>query len=563
MARTAPTFSFAKIDRAHLGWRVAAFVIAALAIAPLAAIAVLAAAGSDAWSHLMATVLPHAAWETALLLGGVAALTLCVGASTAWLVTMRRFPGRAAFDVLLVLPLAMPTYITAYCYGEFLDYTGPAQSAIRAVFGFESARDYWFPEWRSLGGAVFVMSAVLYPYVYLTARASFAQQSVCVLEVARTLGRSERGVFFAVALPLARPALAAGVALALMETVNDIGAVEFLGVKTLSAMVYATWLQRSDLGGAAQIALVVIAFVLLLVSLERGTRLEKRFHHTTSRYRDLSREPLRGWRAGLAFACCAAPVIAGFGVPMGVLLHAVLTVPQETAGAQFWRAGANSLTLAAGAAVIAVALAWTLAVAERLSPTRVARLSGQAASLGYAMPGAVIAIGALIPFAAIDNGVDAVMRREFGVSTGLLLSGTVFALMFAYCVRFLGVALGAVAAGYQQMSPNVDHAARTLGAGTRRILREVHAPLLRPALGAAALLVFVDVMKELPATLLLRPFNFETLATQIYIFASLEQFEKSAGAALAIVALGLIPVLVLHRAIATGRPGKRGGDAQL
>ncbi|MDZ4791743.1 MAG: iron ABC transporter permease [Hyphomicrobiales bacterium] len=545
-----------RFEREHWPWRVGAIAVAALALLPLAAVVTLAlSASGGAWPHLLATVLPDATMQTLLLMAGVAALTLTTGAGAAWLVTMYRFPGRRAFDWLLVLPLAMPTYITAYCYGEFLDYTGPLQSGLRAVFGFQDARAYWFPEWRSTGGAIFILSAVLYPYVYLTARASFLQQSVCVLEVARTLGRTGWGVFFSVALPLARPALASGVALALMETINDIGAVEYLGVKTLSAMVYATWLQRSDLGGAAQIALVVIAFVLLLVGLERASRMNRRFHHTSLRYRVLERQPLTGWRGWAAACGCALPVLCGFLIPAFVLIEAVFTTPQETAGSAFWRTGINSMGLAGAAATCTVILAWGLSFAARIAPSRPVKGAARIAGLGYAMPGAVIALGVLIPFAAIDNGVDAFMRREFGVSTGLLLSGSVFALLFAYCVRFLAVALGAVDAGYQQLSPNIDAAARTLGANVRRILREIHAPLLRPAIGAAALLVFVDAMKELPATLLLRPFNFETLATQIYIFASLEQFERSAGAAMMIVGLGLVPVLMLHRAIASGRPG--------
>jgi iron(III) transport system permease protein len=542
--------------REHWALQTGAVTLAALIVLPLVSVAMLALLPlGGAWPHLIANVLPHSAGVTFTLMAGVAALTLAAGAGAAWLVTMYRFPGRAALDWLLVLPLAVPTYITAYCYGEFLDYTGPLQSALRAIFGFESARDYWFPEWRSTGGAIFILSAVLYPYVYLTARASFIQQSVCVLEAARTLGRSDANVFFSVGLPLARPALASGVALALMETINDVGAVEFLGVQTLSAAVYATWLQRSDLGGAAQIALALIAFVLLLVALERASRADRRFHHTTSRYRALERRPLHGWRAWAAAAFCLLPVLAGFIIPFGVLLGAVFSSPQETAGSPFWRTMLNSVTLAGFAALITVIMAFALSFAARMAPSPPVKGAARLAGVGYAMPGAVIALGAFIPFAALDNALDAAMRETFGVSTGLLLSGTIFALVFVYCVRFMAVALNVFEAGYQQVSPHLDAAARTLGASVPRLLREVHVPLLRPAAGAAALLVFVDAMKELPATLLLRPLNFETLATQIYIFASLEQFERSALAALAIVALGLAPVIVLHRAIARGRAG--------
>jgi len=537
-------------------WQAVAVLIGALAILPLASVCVLALRPSgDALTHLASTILPHAVGQTVLLMAGVAVLTLVAGAGTAWLITMYRFPGRDAFDWLMVLPLAIPTYITAYCYGEFLDFTGPLQTFIRDVFGFRSARDYWFPQWRGVWGAMVIMACVLYPYVYLTARASFQQQSVCVLEVARTLGRSGTGVFFSVALPLARPALAAGVSLALMECVNDLGAVEFLGVKTLTATVYATWLQRSDLAGAAQIAMLTITFVLALIALERSGRAAQRFHHTTNRYRALPRRTLGPGKALAAMAACLLPLTLGFIIPMGVLLRSAITYAGDPGSAPYWQTAANSVMIAGLAAFATLVVAWMMTSAHRIAPSPLVAASGRIASMGYAVPGTVIALGILMPLAAFDNGLDAFMRREFGVSTGLLLSGSVFAVVFACSIRFYAVAFGAIDAGYQQLSPNLDAAARSLGAGTVRVMREVHMPLLRPALGAAALLVFVDSMKELPATLLLRPFNFETLATQVYVFASLEQFEKSALSALTIVLLGLAPVLLLHRAVSLGRAG--------
>lgn len=500
------------------------------------------------WSHLWRTTLPVSLAETLLLMAGTGLLTLIVGTGTAWLVTMYAFPGRKLLDRLLILPLALPTYITAYCYGEFLDFTGPVQSALRALFGFATYQDYWFPSIRSLGGAVFIMSAVLYPYVYLAARASFAQQSHGVIEVARTLGRGGISTFWAIGLPMARPALAAGVSLALMECLNDIGAMEYLGVQTLSVSVYTSWLQRSSLAGAAQIALVMFIFVLALILVERLARQNRRFENS-GRNASRPEKELTGADRWLAVLACALPVIIGFVIPFVVLLRAAMTHGAQTAIADYARAAGTSLSLAGSAALLAVSLALFVGAALRFSPSGPVRVSARLSAFGYAIPGTVVALGLLIPLAAFDNALSRAAQSLFGVSTGLLLSGSAFALLLAYVIRFMAVALGPVEAGWQRLSLNLDAAARTLGASPMRMLQAVHLPLLRPALGAAALLVFVDTMKELPATLLLRPFNFETLATQIYIYASQEQFERSAVFALTIVAVGLIPLYFLDRAL--------------
>jgi len=458
---------------------------------------------------------------------------------------------------LLVLPLAMPTYITAYAYVELLDFSGPVQRALRALFGWLTVKDYWFPEVRTLTGAVLVLSAVLYPYVYLSARASFVQQSVCVLEVARTLGRTSVGAFWSVALPLARPALAAGVALALMETLNDLGAVQYLGVSTLTVSIYTTWLQRSSLAGAAQISLVALLVVVALLVAERAARGRSQFHHTTGRYRSIPFSDLEGWRGYAAAFVCGLPVLAGFVAPLAVLLAQASTNMGDAFAAGFWRAVRNSVGVAALAAAATVALGLGLAYARRLAPTAFVGAVVRAAGLGYAMPGTVLALGLIIPLAGLDNHVDAAMRSLFGVSSGLLLSGSLFVIVLAYTIRFLAVSLGALEAGFERMSPNLDAVARTLGETALSALRRVHMPLLVPALGSAALLVFVDGMKELPATLQLRPFNFETLATHVYSYAALEQFEQAALGALTIVAIGLLPVLLLHHAVAGGRAGSR------
>jgi iron(III) transport system permease protein len=537
-------------------WTLLVAALAAVMVLPLATIVILALApGESVWPHLVRTVLPAALADTALLLLGIGALTLAFGTGTAWLTTMYRFPGRGLLDRLLVLPLAMPTYIIAYAYVELLDFSGPVQRALRALTGWRTVADYWFPDVRTLPGAMLVLSAVLYPYVYLSARASFVQQSVCVLEVARTLGRTSAGAFWSVALPLARPALAAGLALALMEALNDLGAVQYLGVSTLTVSIYATWLQRSSLAGAAQIALVALLLVLALLAAERAARGRSQFHHTTGRYRSIPFSDLEGWRGYAAAAVCAVPVVAGFVLPFAVLLVQASAHISDALAAGFWRATRNSIGVAATAAAVTVLVGLALAYARRLAPTAAVRALVRAAALGYAVPGTVLAIGLLIPLAALDNRIDALARSAFGFSTGLLLSGSLFVIVLAYAIRFLAVSLAALEAGFERLSPNLDAAARTLGETALSALMRVHMPLLVPALGAAALLVFVDAMKELPATLLLRPFNFETLATQVYSYAALEQFEQAALGALTIVAIGLVPVLLLHQAVTGGRAG--------
>ncbi len=541
-------------------WTITAALILGIMLLPVVTIAILALTPTDnIWPHLVSTVLPRALHQTVLLLIGVGLLTLAIGTATAWFVTMYRFPGRTLIDRLLVIPLAMPTYIVAYCYGDLLDYAGPVQSWLRAVFGWTSVRDYWFPEIRSRGGGVLVLSLVLYPYVYLTARASFVQQSVCVLEVARTLGRTALGTFWSVALPLARPALAAGVALALMECLNDIGAVQYLGIETLTVSVYTTWLQRSNLGGAAQLATVMLLFVAALFAAERLARGRGRFHHTTGRYRSIPFSDVEGWRGYLAAAICTLPFIFGFLVPFAVLIRPTIRFGLEADLAGFWKTAGNSVMLSVLAALLAVSCALVMAYAQRVASNRFTRPAVQMAGLGYAVPGTVLALGLLIPLARLDNAVDALAREWLGISTGLLLSGSIIAIVLAYTIRFLAVSLGSVEAGLQRISPNLDAAARTLGQSSLQALWRVHMPLLVPALGAGGLLVFVDSMKELPATLLLRPFNFETLATEVYNYAALEQFEMAAPGALTIVAVGLIPVLLLHRAVAGGRAGGSSG----
>lgn len=540
-------------------WTAIVTAILLVVLLPLVTVLFLAVTPADnIWPHLVSTILPGSIARTLLLCAGVAIVTFSVGTAAAWLVTMYRFPARELLDRLLVLPLAVPTYIIAYCYVELLDYAGPVQTNIRSTFGFTTAADYWFPHVRSLGGGILILSAVLYPYVYLTARASFAQQSVCVLEVARTLGRSPLATFFDVALPMARPAIAAGVSLVIMECLNDLGAVQYLGIDTLSATIYATWMQRSNIGGAAQIATVMLLIVVSLLAVERVLRGGARSHHTTGRYRAIPFQELEGWKGVTAAVLASLPFVFGFLVPIAIIIPDAATHLDDAVSSGFLPAAGNTLWLATSAAAVSVCVALTLGYARRVAGNGLVRSAGRIASLGYAVPGTVLAIGLLMPLAGIDNSVDAFMRATFGVSTGLVLSGSLFALTLAYVIRFLAVALAPIESGLDRVSTNLDAAARTLGETALSSLWRVHLPLLVAPLGAAALLVFVDSMKELPATLLLRPFNFETLATHVYSLASIEQLEQASLASLTIVLVGLVPVLLLHEAIAGGRPGGSG-----
>lgn len=535
------------------GWSLVAGTLCLAVLAPLAAIVVLARGGAEGvWPHLASTVLPIAVQQTLVLIVGAIFFSLVIAAPLAFIVSNYRFPGRGLLQWMLVLPLAIPTYIMAYAYTEVVDFTGPLQTAFRAMTGYTTRREYWFPEMRTLGGAIFIMTAALYPYVYVTARAAFETQARGVAEVARTLGRPGWPIFWTISLPLARPALAAGSAFVAMECLNDIGAVEFLGVRTITVSIYTTWLQRSSIAGAAQLALLLLGVVLLLLALERAARHSKRYH-VASRS-SVRAEPghLTGWRAIAATVACSLPVFVGFAVPAYVLIEASLRYAAQSVTPDYWQALGNSLLLATFASVLTVGAALLAAAGLRLAPGRIMSALVRWATAGYAIPGAVIALGIIIPLANLDNTVDAFMRAHFGVSTGLILSGSIFALLFAYLVRFLAVAFGAIEAGYAKMSPNLDAVARTLGHGTFGVFRDIHFPLLRTALGAAAILVFVDSLKELPATLLLRPFNFDTLATMTYGLASLEQFNQSAPYALTIVLAGVIPVILLTRSLSGG-----------
>ncbi|MGA0382693.1 MAG: ABC transporter permease [Arenicellales bacterium] len=547
-------------------WTIGAVLAAILVFIPIGSVLLLSLGDSgDVWPHLIGTALPEYVGTTLWLLLGVGVSVFLTGVTTAWLVTMCRFPGRRIFEWLLLFPLAIPAYVMAYAYTDLLEYAGPVQSSLRALFGWQSARDYFFPPVRSLGGAIMFMGLVLYPYVYLLARSAFLEQSVSVLEVSRVLGKGPWQTFKTVSFPAARPAIVVGVSLALMETLNDYGTVDFFAVYTLTAGLIDVWLGMGSLAGGAQIASSMLVFVILLIVLERMSRRhQKVYQQASSRFKTLPTYSLKGWRSALAFGLCALPVIAGFVVPVLVLGQLSIVYFDRSWTPEFKSYALNSLTLSAGAALVALLVALFIAYARRLREGRVLRVATRAASLGYAVPGAVLAVGILIPFATFDNALDAFMRNWFGVSSGLLLSGTVVAVMFAYVVRFLAVAVGQVESSLEKISPSVDMAARTLGFRAGQTLIRYHLPLIRGGLLTAVMVVFVDCMKELPATLLLRPFNFETLATYVYRFASDEMLGEAALGSLTIVAVGLLPVAFLSRMISRSRqlyPSPSTGDA--
>ncbi|MBB3936439.1 ABC transporter permease [Aureimonas phyllosphaerae] len=537
------------------------FLAAALAVGLLAALPVLSLAaialtgGTANWSHLARTVLPRATGTTLALMAGVGVATAVVGTFTAWLVTSFRFPGQRVFAWALVLPLAVPTYIAAYCFNELLHYVGPVQSGLRALFGWTTRSDYWFPDIRSAGGAVLVLSSVLYPYVFLTVRLVFLMQGRKAADVARTLGAGRLRILATVLLPMARPAIAVGVALVLMETVNDIGAVEFLGVQTLTFAVYATWLNRGDLAGATQIALLMLAFILLLLWVERFARRRQRFTAGRSDTVRAGAEQLAGWKGWAAAAACLVPIASGFGVPLAILGGYAFRRPEDFADPQLWRALQNTIVVAGSTALLTVAIGFLVAYGIRLTNARPLRVLSRLAAFGYAVPGTILAMGILVPFAAFDNALDAALRAAFGVSTGLLLSGSGFAIVFACTARFMAMGHGSLDNGFARLSPHLDMASRALGHGPGGTLRRVLLPLMRPALLTAMLLVFVEAAKELSATILLRPFDFDTLATFVYAQASRAAFEDGAIASLLIVATGILPVVVLTRSLARdGRP---------
>lgn len=529
------------------------FIVLILAL-PIAVIVGFVFKGSvDVFSHLYDTVLIDYVTNSLLLMLGVGAGVLLLGIPTAWLTSVCDFPGRKVFAWALLLPLAVPAYIIAYTYTGLLDYAGPVQVAIREITGLGYG-EYWFFEIRSLPGAVVMLALVLYPYVYLLSRAAFLEQSASTLEVSRTLGYNQWQGLFKLALPLARPAIIAGLTLALMETLADYGTVQYFGVSTFTTGIFRTFYGFGDSAAAAQLAAFLLGFVALLVLVEKYSRRKARYHSSAEYKAKAKLIPLAGWKAAMAFFICLIPVLFGFLIPAIQLAYWSFTQADLSDGA-FAQLAWNSFYLAFLAALIAVGFALILAYAKRLNPRKIVSFSVATAGMGYALPGTIIAVGVIIPFAWLDHQLIAVASNWFGVDLGLILSGTLVALLFAYTVRFLAVSLGAVQSGLDKIKPSLDGAARTLGSTPLQVLRQIHVPLMKSSVLTALLIVFVDVLKELPATLILRPFNFNTLAVRAFELASDERLVDAAPASLLIVVVGLLPVILLSRSIAKGRTG--------
>ncbi|NTJ41247.1 iron ABC transporter permease [Agrobacterium larrymoorei] len=530
-------------------WLVASFGVAGFALLPVFALLTEAVQGSEGlWGHLKNTVLATALPETLILLAGVGLLAGVLGTGAAWLVSAHDFPGRRVLEWALLLPLAMPTYIIAYAYLDILHPLGPVQGAVRWVLGYSSPREFRLPDIRNMTGCILLLGFVLYPYVYIPVRAMFLTQAGNLLEAARMLGTSRRALFFRVAVPLARPAIAVGVSLALMEALNDIGASEFLGVRTLTVSIYTTWVTKSDLPGAAQIALWMLLLVVALVALERWARRRQRYSISAQKAKVLEPMRLRGMSASFALLLGSLPILIGFiGPAIYLLVEAWKRYQFSGLSSRFATEAVNTILFAGFATLLTLCCGLIVAYAVRLCPGKRSLWSYRLATVGYAAPGTVIAIGMLIALGSVDRFIDQSVRHWFGVSTGLIFIGSGAALVLAYTSRFLTIAAGGIDAGLSRIPASFDHASRTLGRTPGATFRHVHLPLSKAAMAAAGLLVFVDCVKELPATLLLRPLNFETFATHLYGEAARGTYEEASIAALAIVAIGILPVILLAR----------------
>ena len=518
---------------------------ALLALPVLAVVASVFQGGGEAWAHLAGTLLPLYVGNTLLLLAGVAWGVISMGVVSAWLITAYRFPGRDTLQWALMLPFAMPAYVMAYAYTDWLQFTGPVQTLLRDLTGWE-AREYWFPEIRSLQGAAAMLSFALYPYVYLIARTAFQELPRSAIEAGRLAGHSAWATFFRVAVPLARPAIAAGASLALMETLADFGTVSYFAVEVFTTGIFKAWLSMGDRVAAAQLSTCLLVFVALVLGLERASRGRAAYYSGSPRKPAPPRQ-LQGFAAATAAVACAAPVFFGFALPALLLGRLAWEERTVVLGGRILTLVGNSFSLAALTALIAVLLATMMAYAARISRHRLVGTVNRFAGLGYAVPGAVIAIGVLVPLGRLDNALADWLEQAFGMETGLLLTGTIVALVYAYLVRLLAIALQTTEAGLAKITPSMEDASRSLGVSTAGTLARVHVPLLVPTLATAALLVFVDVLKELPATFALRPFNFDTLAIEAYNLAKDERLAEAGIPSLVIVAVGLLPVLLVSR----------------
>lgn len=534
----------------NCGWIVSSWAIALLLGLPVLALIFSAfSADGDLFRHLADTVLFDYLANTLGLVVGVVVLSLLFGVPTAWLVAMCQVPGRRALQWALMLPMAMPSYIVAYVYTDLLDYSGPLQAGLRTLFEWSRPADYWFPAIRSLGGAAWVLALVLFPYVYLLARASFLEQSVSLIHSSRLLGCNPWQSFRRLSLPLARPAIMVAVSLVAMETLADFATVHFFAINTLTTAVYDTWLGYGSLATAAKLSCMMLLAVVLLIALERRSRQRQQVFQKSMGHEQPLRYPLKGVSRWLAGLWCWGLVLAGFGLPFVILLDYGVRYFELSWTPEFVRFAGNSLLISALTALLAMAIALLLGFFRRLDGGVKSLLPLRIAAMGYAMPGTVLAIGVLVPLTALDFGINDLAEWLGGQGPGLLLTGTLTAIVFGYLVRFVAIAIGSVESSMGKISPSLDMAARSLGQGDGGMLRRVHLPLVRRGLFAGAMLVFIESMKELPAALLLRPFNFDTLATHVYQFVSDEMLERGALGAIVIVLVGLLPLIWVNRSL--------------
>ncbi|WP_429099768.1 ABC transporter permease [Aeromonas veronii] len=534
----------------NFGWMTGSWATALLLGLPVIALLFSAfSAEGELFRHLADTVLLDYLGNTLGLVVGVVLLSLLFGVPTAWLVAMCQVPGRRALQWALMLPMAMPSYIVAYVYTDLLDYSGPLQAGLRALFGWNSPADYWFPAVRSLGGAAWVLALVLFPYVYLLTRASFLEQSVSLIHSSRLLGCTPWQSFRRLSLPLARPAIMVAVSLVAMETLADFATVHFFAINTLTTAVYDTWLGYGSLATAAKLSCLMLLAVVLLIALERRSRSRQQVFQKSMGHEQPLRYPLKGMSRALAAFWCWGLVLAGFGLPFVILLDYGVRYFELSWTPEFVRFAGNSLAISALTALLAMGIALLLGFFRRLDGGIKSLLPLRIAAMGYAMPGTVLAIGVLVPLTALDFAINDLAEWLGRQGPGLLLTGTLTAIVFGYLVRFVAIAIGSVESSMGKISPSLDMAARSLGQGDGGMLRRVHLPLVRRGLFAGAMLVFIESMKELPAALLLRPFNFDTLATHVYQFVSDEMLERGALGAIVIVLVGLLPLIWVNRTL--------------
>lgn len=528
-------------------WTIATLLLVVLLFAPILAVFVAASGDSgDLWAHLSQTVLPRYVLNSLVLMVGVGVVTLTFGIASAWVVTRYDFPARRMMEWMLLLPAAVPAYIVAYTYTDFLEYAGPVQGGLRDLFGWQSARDYWFPEIRSMGGAMLVIGAVLYPYVYMMARMAFLLTPGSLYETSKVSGRN---MFWSAALPLARPAIVAGLALVMMETLSDFGTVEYFAIETLTLGIFNVWLGMNSLAAAAQIAIVAFLFIIGLLLIELRARAERRYSDTTKRAVPLPPERVRGLRAAQCLAICLLPVIIGFVVPVGVLLGFILSGQSVGFSDAVMTAAWNSILVAGAVAALVMASATFMAMVAAFRAGSFVAKATALASIGYAFPGTILAIGVVTAAGALDHSIGILLGGVFGLQYNGLLAGSLVLVVFACAVRFQAIGYGAMTSGLERLPPNLLQASRTLGCSFGMTMRTVILPLVQKSFIAGGLLVFVDVMKELPMTLLLRPFNFETLATYVYQFAKDELLEEAALPALLIVVAGIPPIVIMNAAL--------------